>query len=226
MVKPAAVAVLLTVPALALAACSPQQHGTSEPGTTPPVWTGSSAPNTTPTQGADGSGEQLRATLNSPDGAPVATATIDFVAGYATITVETIGDGILKPGFHGLHIHSVGKCEPDSEGPNGGPRANFASAGGHLQVDGRTEHPASGDLTSLQVRQDGSAKLITTTDAFDAKQLLDGQGTAIIIHEKPDNFANIPADRYQQTNGQPPPDQETLATGDAGQRIACGRIEG
>ena len=32
----------------------------------------------------------------------------------------------------------------------------------------------------------------------------------------PDNLANIPADRYQQVNGAPPPDGTTLATGDGG----------
>ncbi|MCB0950966.1 MAG: superoxide dismutase family protein, partial [Mycobacterium sp.] len=75
-----------------------------------------------------------------------------------------------------------------------------------------------------QVREDGSAMLVTTTDAFTAEELLDGAGTAIIIHEQADNFANIPPERYQQVNGDPPPDQTTLATGDAGARVACGVI--
>ncbi len=38
-----------------------------------------------------------------------------------------------------------------------------------------------------------------------------------------DNFANIPP-RYTQKNGTPGPDQETMATGDAGKRVACGVI--
>ena len=123
-----------------------------------------------------------------------------------------------------MHIHSVGKCEADSVAPTGGAPANFASAGGHLQVGGRSGHPASGDLSSLQVREDGSAMLVTTTDDFTAEELLGGAGNAIIIHEKDDNFANIPPERYQQVNGDPPPDQTTLATGDAGARVACGVI--
>jgi Cu-Zn family superoxide dismutase len=93
-------------------------------------------------------------------------------------------------------------------------------------VAGHTSHPASGDLTSLQVRADGSALLETTTDSFTAADLLAGAKTAIIIHEKADNFANIPAERYQQTNGTPPPDETTMATGDAGKRVACGVISG
>ena len=58
--------------------------------------------------------------------------------------------------------------------------------------------------------------LVTTTDAFTAEDLLAGAKTAIIIHEKADNFANIPPERYQQVNGTPGPDETTMATGDAG----------
>ncbi|MGH3580587.1 MAG: superoxide dismutase family protein, partial [Mycobacterium sp.] len=101
---------------------------------------------------------------------------------------------------------------------------DFTSAGAHLQVPGHTTHPASGDLSSLQVRSDGSGKVVTTTDAFTAEQLLSGTQTAIVIHEKADNFANIPAERYQQVNGTPGPDETTMATGDAGKRVACGVI--
>jgi Cu-Zn family superoxide dismutase len=110
--------------------------------------------------------------------------------------------------------------------PSGGAPGDFNSAGAHFQVAGHTSHPASGDLTSLQVRGDGSALLETTTDAFTAADLLAGAKTAIIIHEKADNFANIPPERYQQINGTPPPDETTMATGDAGKRVACGVITG
>ncbi len=123
-----------------------------------------------------------------------------------------------------MHIHSVGKCEANSLAPSGGAPGDFNSAGAHFQKAGHTAHPASGDLTSLQVRADGTAKLVTTTDAFTAEDLLAGPKTAIIIHEKSDNFTNIPPERYQQVNGNPPPDEITMATGDAGKRVACGVI--
>jgi superoxide dismutase, Cu-Zn family len=226
MVKPAAVAaVLLAVPALALSACSPHQNPSTSPGTNPPVWTGSTSPSASTTQPANGEGQKLTAQLSTADGKPVATATFDFTGGFATLTVETIGDGILTPGFHGMHIHAVGKCEPNSVAPTGGPAGDFLSAGGHFQVPGHTTHPASGDLSSLEVRANGSAKLVTTTDAFTAAQLLAGPGTAIMIHANADNFANIP-DRYTQSDGTQGPDAETMATGDAGKRVACGVITG
>jgi Cu-Zn family superoxide dismutase len=74
------------------------------------------------------------------------------------------------------------------------------------------------------VRQDGSGRLVTTTDAFTEAALLAGQQTAVIIHENADNFANIPPERYNQVNGTPGPDETTMATGDAGKRVACGVI--
>ena len=152
----------------------------------------------------------------------MANATFEFANGFATVTVETVAGGILTPGFHGLHIHSVGKCDGNSVAPTGGAPGDFLSAGGHFQAPGHTGEPHSGDLTSLQVRQDGSAKLVTTTSGFTAADLRGGDGTALIIHENPDNFANIPP-RYT-VNGTPGPDPETLATGDSGKRVACGVI--
>ncbi|WP_304113935.1 superoxide dismutase family protein [Mycolicibacterium bacteremicum] len=214
-------AAALTVPIAA--ACAPYEPEATSPGTTPPVWTGSPSPSAPAAEGAGeehGSGaehgsaagaETLTADLKTADGTDVATATIDFAEGFATVTVETTTSGELAPGFHGLHIHQVGTCEGD-----------FTSAGGHFQREGHSGHPSSGDLSSLQVRADGSAKLVTTTDAFTAEDLLGGSKTAIVIHENADNFGNIPPEKYQQINGTPGPDQQTLATGDAGGRVACG----
>ena len=213
------------------AACSPHEPVASQPGTTPSVWTGSPPPSAAGQQGmgagpatTTAAGETLTADLKSADGTSVATAEIVFTGGFATITVKTTASGQLAPGFHGMHIHSVGKCEPNSVAPTGGAPGDFNSAGGHFQAGGHTGHPASGDLASLQVRADGSAMSVTTTDAFTAADLQAGTKTAIIIHEKADNFANIPPERYQQINGTPGPDETTMATGDAGKRVACGVI--
>jgi len=173
---------------------------------------------------AAGPTDTLTALIRTADGTQVAAATIDFSGGFATVTVQTTGAGGLTPGPHGLHIHTVGKCEPDSVAPAGGPPGDFLSAGGHF-AGGGAEHPGhAGDLSSLQVRPDGTAMLVTTSSAFTKDQLLAAPGTAIIIHAGADNFANIPGDRYQQTNGAAPPDAATLATGDAGKRVACGVI--
>lgn len=218
-------AVALVTPVALLSACSPNQPPSTALGTTPSVWTGSPAPAGGESEsGAGGGSETLTTKLKNAEGAEVATAKFEFSKSYVTVTVETTGSGQLTPGFHGLHIHAIGKCDAESAGPNGGAPGAFLSSGGHLQAPGHSEHPQSGDLTSLQVRQDGRGLLVTTTDAFDRDDLLAGSGTSIIIHAGDDNFANIPADRYTQVNGTPGPDQTTLTTGDAGKRVACGVI--
>lgn len=199
-----AAAALIAAPVVVLAGCNSAQNGSQQSSTT--TSSGSSA-------------QSIKAELKSPDGTPVANATIDFSGGFATVTVETVAGGTLSAGSHGMHVHSVGKCEADSVAPSGGAPGNFLSAGGHLQVGGRTEHPASGDLTPLFVRKDGSGKVVATTDAFTLDDLKGPQGSALIIHADPDNFANIPQ-RYTH-DGVPGPDAETMATGDAGARLAC-----
>ena len=237
-------AVLFVTPVVLLSACSPNEPVATSPGTTPPVWTGASAP--APAEGHGGGTEHtganppaapgpaapadtLSAVIALPDGTQVAAATIEFRDNdaYATVTIQTTTPGKLTPGWHGLHIHDVGKCEANSVAPAGGAPGDFLSAGGHYQGGGKSGHPNhAGDLASLQVRGDGSAMQVTTTNALDKADLLDGDGTAIIIHAGADNFANIPGDRYKQANGAPPPDETTLATGDGGKRVACGVIRG
>jgi superoxide dismutase, Cu-Zn family len=199
--------VLFAAPIAVLAGCSNSQTSSEE--------TSGSSTTTSAAAGA----QTMQAELKSADGKPVANATIDFTGGYATVTVETTGSGTLSPGSHGMHIHSVGKCEANSVPPTGGAAGNFNSAGGHLQVGGRTQHPASGDLTPLNVRSDGSGKVVATSDTFTADDLKGPEGSALIIHEGPDNFANIPQ-RYAH-DGVPGPDAETMATGDSGGRVAC-----
>ncbi|WP_421842460.1 superoxide dismutase[Cu-Zn] [Mycobacterium sp.] len=226
-VAAAATSVLSVATCVALlSACTPNQPPATSPGTTPSVWTGSpsSSGNSMPEQ--DSLGPQgLTTRLKAPDGTEVATAKFEFADGYATITIETTGVGQLTPGFHGVHIHEVGKCEPNSVAPTGGASGDFLSAGGHLHVSGHgTGSATSGDLSSLQVRQDGAATLVTTTDAFTMDDLVTGQKTAIIVHAGADNFANIPTDRYTQVDGTPGPDETTMSTGDAGKRVACGVI--
>ncbi|MBI1892288.1 MAG: superoxide dismutase family protein [Burkholderiales bacterium] len=114
----------------------------------------------------------------------------------------------LPPGFHGFHVHTVGECIPP-----------FTSSGGHFDLAGHTHRDHSGDFPVLLVNADGTANARFNTDRFAVADLFDGDGSALIIHAGPDNYANIPT-RYVAT-----PDATTLATGDAGARIACGVIE-
>ena len=182
---------MLAAPIAVLAGCSNSQTGTDQ----------ASETSTTSKAGS----QTIKVELKSPDGAAVANATIDFTGGFATVTVDTTGNSKLSPGSHGMHIHSVGKCEANSVAPTGGSAGDFNSAGGHLQVGGRTEHPASGDLTPLNIRSDGSGKVVATTDAFTADDLKGPEGSALIIHEGPDNFANIPQRYTHEVRPAPTP---------------------
>lgn len=212
---------VLAVAVFGLAACSNSQESSDVKGTTPPVWTGSSAPPAGEHGTEHGSANAesgVKVELKDAAGNSVGTANIVKDGAHLQFTIEAHG---LREGFHGLHIHQIGKCEKDSVAPTGGPAGDFLSAGGHLQVGNANTHPASGDLTSLEVRSDGTAKLVTTTDAV---TLDDIKGRALMIHADSDNFGNIP-NRYVRADGVAGPDETTLATGDAGGRIACGVIQ-
>jgi superoxide dismutase, Cu-Zn family len=119
----------------------------------------------------------------------------------------------LAPGFHGLHVHSIGQCVPPP------------SAGGHFNPGDESHGDHAGDVPSLLVNEDGTAQLQFATDRFSISDLFDADGSALVVHADRDNYANIP-DRYiQEATGIPGPDADTLATGDSGERVACGIIE-
>jgi Cu-Zn family superoxide dismutase len=129
----------------------------------------------------------------------------------------------VNPGeFHGFHVHQTGKCDPESVDPATG--SPFFSAGGHFNPGGKPHGDHAGDLPVLLVQSDGHAEEKFDTDRFGLRQLFDRDGSAVIVHEGRDNYANIP-DRYQShefdVRG---PDELTKATGDAGDRFACGVV--
>ncbi|WP_375483695.1 superoxide dismutase family protein [uncultured Mycobacterium sp.] len=158
---------LLATPVAVISGCSKQASNPS------------STPTTSSTSGS--AAQKLTTQLNTADGKHVADATIDFTSGYATVTVETVASGILTPGFHGLDIHAVGKCEANSVAPSGGQSADFASAGDRLQAPGHTGQPASGDLPPLLVRSNGAGKLVATSDGFTQDQLKGPEGSSIVL---------------------------------------------
>ena len=115
----------------------------------------------------------------------------------------------LTPGAHGLHLHAVGKCEP-----------NFGAAGGHFDpgpasnTDPDANHPYHmGDLPNLVADQNGTARLRTTTTRVTLSpgllSLFDADGTAIIVHGNPDEGKTGPA--------------KSGVSG--GPRVACGVVQ-
>ena len=121
------------------------------------------------------------------------------------ITVQVSG---LTPGRHGVHLHAIGKCEPD-----------FTAAGGHFDpgpagnTDPDANHPFHmGDIPNLEVGANGQGQMKITTTRVSLSpgplSLFDADGTAIIIHGNPD----------QGTTGEP----KSGVSG--GPRVACGVV--
>lgn len=124
--------------------------------------------------------------------------------GLLHVNVKVSG---LTPGLHGIHIHATGSCV--------GPA--FTTAGAHHNplgvMHGLIDPPAgahAGDLPNLVVNGAGRGHLNATSDrarlSFGSLAVLDGNGSAIIIHaSEDDQKADTP-------------------TGNSGPRIACGII--
>jgi Cu-Zn family superoxide dismutase len=159
-----------------------------------------------PAAHADQSATMATALLRNTTGDAVGTATFTEQGDHVLVDVKVSG---LPAGFHGFHIHAAGRCEPET---------GFSSAGGHLNPAGHSHPEHAGDQPSLYVQADGTGVLSFTTDRYAIVDLIGPDGAALIVHALPDNFANIPA-RYAAAA-----DEMTLATGDAGARIACGVI--
>jgi superoxide dismutase, Cu-Zn family len=149
-------------------------------------------------------GKRTVATLVDTQGDKVGYVLLFQWRGKVTVAGRVKG---LTPGFHGFHVHEVGKCE-----------GTFESAGGHFAIGDQMHGDHAGDMPSLLVNADGTASATFETDRFTIAQLRDSDGSAIMIHAGADNFANIP-ERYDGG-----PDEDTLNTGDAGARAACGVI--
>ena len=161
--------------------------------------------------GSSSSKSHASVELYDAAGAEVGFVKLSKQGGKVIVRGETEG---LTPGFHGFHVHAIGQCV-----------APFTSAGGHYNPSGVGHGSHAGDMPSLLVLDDGTAEAQFATDNFTIAELFDADGSAIIVHAAPDNFANIPT-RYQSTTeGVFGPDSATLGTGDAGARVACGVVD-
>ena len=147
-----------------------------------------------------GVGATASATLAGPDGAALGTVTLTQTPLGVLIAADANG---LSPGGHGFHIHETGTCAPD-----------FAAAGDHFNPTGAghgLNHPGghhAGDLPNIYAGADGTARAdyftaAVTLDEGAAHSVFDADGSAIIIHEKPDTYG---------------------ADAGAGGRVACGVI--
>ena len=104
----------------------------------------------------------------------------------------------LPAGVHGVHLHSVGRCDPPG----------FTSAGPHWNPTDRKHghrNPAgfhAGDLGNLGVGADGKLVAGLLVPQATLAGIRDADGTALVLHAKAD-------------------DEMTDPSGNSGDRIAC-----
>ena len=111
----------------------------------------------------------------------------------------------LTPGTKGVHVHDVGVCDPpafESAGPHFNPtRAAHGSS--------NPKGPHAGDLPNITVDDKGQGHLEVTNARVTVKpgptSLIDANGSALVVHEGPDDLRTDPA-------------------GNSGARIACGVV--
>lgn len=137
-----------------------------------------------------------RAVLHDTSGKEVGKARLQQVGKGIKVTLQA---SKLAAGTHGVHIHTVGKCDaPD-----------FASAGSHWNPTGRQhgkDNPAGmhkGDLPNIVIGSNGRGTLAFTVDGAVLGDLLDADGAAVVVHATADDYHTDPS-------------------GNSGARIACG----
>jgi len=136
------------------------------------------------------------ATLLDTAGAPVGTATFVTEAD-GSVTVMMVAYG-LPPGVHGVHLHETGACDPWTGEP-------FVSAGGHVNPTQAPHGAHAGDLGNLTADAFGVGQIGFTTTQFTLAQLLDADGSALILHADADDGVSEPE-------------------GNSGMRVACGAL--
>jgi Cu-Zn family superoxide dismutase len=218
-----AVALAALAPAL-LATAALAGTGTPTPSASPspspsPSASPSPSPSPSPTAAPSGTATPMPTLPPTPTyaGPAVASATAELknasgqVVGNAQFSQDANGVVLIKvsysgvAGAHGMHIHTVGKCDPP----------DFTSAGGHFNPTGKQHgllNPAgshAGDLPEMTVSSAGAGSVETTTNRISltagASSLFDADGSALVIHAGHD-------------------DQVTDPTGNSGARVACGVI--
>src|SRR5580700_3351351 len=128
---------------------------------------------TTPQKSSAQVAQSAHADIVNATGQKIGTATFSPTSGGVRVDVDVTQ---LPPGTHGIHIHTVGKCE----GPD------FKTAGGHLNptsahhgVNNTMDpHPHAGDLPNITVAADGKGSASVVD-----KDVTLGDGANSLIHD-------------------------------------------
>jgi superoxide dismutase, Cu-Zn family len=170
---------------------------------------------------------RLTAVLRDAGGVKVGTVHFDELGGETWVSGDFLANGHVKAGFHGFHVHANDLADGGTgcvADPKQASSTWFVSADGHYAGSGTTHGTHAGDMPSVLVQDDGTARLQFTTRALALQDLL---GKAVVLHAGADNFGNVPvgsaADQYTANSADAT--TKTAKTGNAGDRVACGVIQ-
>ncbi len=147
------------------------------------------------------------------EGTQIGSAVFTSTPGGVLIRLEFVA-GALPQGWHGAHLHERGDCSDAAAG--------FRASGAHIKGPGDHDHapqhglhnpagPEAGDLPNLYAPEAGAfgAEFFNGAVSLDADgaraQLLDADGSALIVHANPDDHTSQPI-------------------GGAGARLACAAL--
>ena len=188
--------VALTVAASLLAGCGKREEAAT-PAADAPATTVTPAPAEAPAPAVTASAQL------APTQGHTASGTLSIQAEGEALHISGRLEGLPPNGEFGFHIHEKGDCSaPDASSAGG--HFNPANAQ-HGNPQGGTHH--AGDMLNAKSDADGVAQVdaVTTGVSLTAGQPNDARGKAIVLHEKPDDYATQPS-------------------GNSGARIACGVI--
>lgn len=136
--------------------------------------------------------------LIDASGQTIGTVRAWQTAGGVSFKIDARG---LPHGVHGIHVHPIGRCDPP----------DFSTAGTHWNPSGR-EHglnnpkgPHDGDMPNVTVAANGVLQETVVLPKATMGELLDADGSSIMIHAGADDYVSQPA-------------------GNSGTKIACAVI--
>lgn len=153
------------------------------------------------TIGAQTAADTAKAEIKNAKGEKIGEATLTETPHGVLIRASVTN---VPAGPHAFHVHETGKCD-----------APFTTAGGHFNP-AKAQHGVknekgmhAGDLPNIEVPSGGALTFefiaAGVTLKTGASSLLDADGSALVLHEKGDDYATDPA-------------------GSAGARIGCGIV--
>ena len=136
--------------------------------------------------------------LINQSGQQIGTVRAWQTAGGVSFHVNATG---LPHGVHGIHVHPIGRCDPP----------DFASAGTHWNPTNKQHGlnnpngPHAGDMPNVEVAANGVLDQTVVLPHATMAQLLDADGSSIMIHANADDYMSQPS-------------------GNSGAKIACAVI--